>query len=239
MYKVIKGALLAFLVVFSAGAIIFSGYILFGDLKPFTRVTPSQAKGMFTVFAYSYIQEIHPQAPTDGSTWSVRDIEFESDHLAVVETTDGTKTARLEFIFLVEPPNVRVLKINDISGRDVQDANVTLIRYLSLLHEGHYDDAAVLYGGPLAPLVPYGNGNENVAVALEGYCKQITLYESCLLFSVKNPLRDSKTKAYAFTVNYVTPDGSPYQDRNGKKEFNATVERRSSGEFVVLSLPFD
>jgi hypothetical protein len=237
--KVSKILLLVALVIFSAASVIFSVYVLFTDLGYRTEVTPSQARGLFTVFIYDYINEIHPQRLPAGLTWEINELQFISKNLAVVDASDGQTKSSLEFIYIIEYPNVRVLKINDVTGRELQDANVALIRFLDAMKSGAYSDAAALYGGSISRLVPYGKLNAPLPDLLEGYCTKTTPAKSCLPFSIHDAKQELVSGGYQFVVTYALPDGSDFELVSGKSEFKAIVEKNDDQQLTVTTLPFD
>ena len=237
--KITKGVLLGLLVLFSGAAIVFSLVVLFGEMGRDKQVTPAQARGMFTVFIHDYIDEIHPQRPAVGSEWVVSRVEFKNKNFAVVEANDGATFTTLEFIYVIEAPNVRVFKINDITGRDLQDAHLALIRFLMLLHDGLFNEAATLYGGSLSRLQPYGSGSFDTGAMLANYCKRVGPAGQCPEFTVSEPRHDPATNSYRFSVGYLLPDGTAYVRNDGARTFAAIVEPREGDTFVVVTLPFD
>ena len=237
--KVIKRVLLALLIVFSLASISFSFFVLFTDIGSRGQVSHAQARGMFTAFIHDYIDEVHPQRLPLGRSWRVQSIDFTSNNLAVVEATDGQTKSLLEFIYVIERPNVRVMKINDMTGRDMQDAKISLIRYLDFLQREDYDNASALYGGPIARLVPYGAPSAPLPQLLEGYCEQVSPAGKCLVFSIGDTRKDPVTGTYRFTVMYQNPDSTKLYLASGKEAFELQVEARDRNTFVVTSLPFD
>ncbi len=234
-----KVILLILLFAFSCVAIIFALYVLFSDIGNRKPISPEQTKGMFTVFIYKYINEVHPQKPAFGKTWAVTSLDFKSSNFAVVDATDSERRTRLEFVYAAEPPNIRVLRINDITGRDLQDAKIALIRYLDFMQSKNFIEAAKLYGGSQSRIQPYGKDGQDVASMLQGYCERVGPNGTCLKFFITQQNRDEATNSYKFTVAFLLPDGSTYQSPGGKQFFNAAVEERPGGEYVVITLPFD
>ncbi len=239
--KVAKNILLALLVLFSAASVVFSLYVLFGDLGGTAPVSPAQSRGLFTVFIYDHINDaqVNPNRPALGKSWQIKSLNFPNQNLAEVEASDGQTTSKLEFIYTIEYPDVRVMKINDVTGRDLQDANLTLVRFLTFLEGGDYENAATLYGGSIARLVPYGTDASSLPKLLEAYCMKETSTPKCLSFSVTNARKDLETGSYTFAVTYQLPDKTAFKLADGTSTFNAIVEATDSIVFKVTSLPFD
>lgn len=237
--RMAKTGLLILLCVFTAASLIFSLYVLFGDFGGNKEVSPAQARGLFTVFVYENLNEVHPNRLPLGRSWQVTSLDFPNKNFAVVEATDGQTRSKLEFIYIIEYPNVRVLKINDITGRDLQDANLALIRYLTFLQNGDYENAAVSYGGSIARLVPYGADDASLPKLLEGYCMKASVVQKCLPFTITNARKDLETGSYRFTVTYRLPDNTPFKLLDGTSSFNAIVESPDTSSFRVTTLPFD
>lgn len=238
--KRLKAALIVLLVLFSTVSVIFSLVVLFTDLNPKRAVSTAQSSGLFTVFIYDYLNEIHPIRLPAGKFWTVKSIEFPNEHSAIVESTDGQTRSRLEFIYAIEyPSSVRVLKINDLTGRDIQDAQLALIRYLDFLRNADYENAAALYGGPLSTLVPYGPADAKLPELFAGYCSRVSPAHECLSFTIREPQKDEVTGKYYFVVSYALPDNTGFVSPSGKENFVAEVVQNESGVFEVTTLPFE
>jgi len=238
--KAARGVLIVLLIVFSLASVVFSLVVLFSDINPRKEVSPAQARGLFTTFIYEYIDEVHPQRLPQGREWTIDRLNFPNNNFATVVATDGQIKSRLEFIYTVEYPNVRVIKVNDITGRDLQDANLTLIRYLDFLRREDYSNAAVLYGGSISRLTPYGPAGAPLPVLLEGYCEATSPAERCVSFIINDLKRDPAISGdYLFKVEYTLPDNTELIISDGKKEFDLIVEAQDDGQYLVTSLPFD
>lgn len=237
--KILKAILIVLLCLFSAASVIFSFYVLFTDLNPRTEVSPAQGRGLFTVFIYDNIDEVHPQRLPAGHIWTIKNIDFPNKNSAIVEAVDGTTRTKLEFIYAIEYPKVRVYRINDVMGRELQDAQLALIRFLGFLHDGGYTNAAWLYGGPLAPLTAYGSATAGVPKLLEGYCTKVSPENKCLPFLIQRSERDAVSGNYIFMVTYQLSDNSILTLGDGTKEFTQIVRLNDANEFVVDTLPFD
>lgn len=240
---ILSGILLFVLCVFAVAAIGFSGYTLFKGFYKTKPVTSAAARGMFTVFVTRDIQEVlglrFPERIQNGNGWEVTDIDFKNDNLADVEATDGQSAARFEFIFAIEEgTNVRVLRVTDVTSRELEDAYLTLIRYLGALRNGEYGAAAVYYGGSVSRLTPYGDRSTDIAALLKGYCEIVSPEGRCLSFTILDKIRDTATRAYKFNVNFYREAGSLYSLPDGTSMFRAIVEPRDDS-YYVLTLPFD
>ena len=235
----IRTSLVALLILFTASAIIFSIVVLLTDFGQGRQVSPEQARGLFTVFVYKYLNEVHPQKAALGRVWAIKNVNFPNNHMAVVEATDGQKRSKLEFVYTIEYPKVRVLKIYDITDRDIEDAKLALIRYLGFLHSSDYPNAAALYGGSVARLVPYGPASAPLPELMAGYCEQTSPAKACLSFSVKDAERGVSANTYRLTVKYTLPDGTTFNLANGKEDFEQVVEAVGGDEYKVTTLPFD
>jgi hypothetical protein len=139
---------------------------------------------------------------------------------------------------VVEYPNVRVLKINDITNLDHEDAKLVLIRFLDFMEQADYSNAAVLYDGPVSRLTPYGSATAPLPQLLAGYCATVTPAKRCLPFVIKESSKDPVTGEYQFVVNYRMPDTMVYKLENGKEDFVSLV-RMSNDDYRVITLPFD
>ncbi len=237
--KIAKNILLVLLCVFSAASVVFSLFVLFGDLGGTRAVSPAQARGLFTVFIFDHINEVHPTKLPSGSTWQVTNLEFQNKNLAIVDTTDGHTRSKLEFIFVIEYPNVRILKVNDITGRDLEDANLTLVRFLTDMQGADYLNAAALYGGSISRLVQYGSESSSLPKLLEEYCAKATVAAHCLPFKITEARKNVETGTYNFTVKYTAPDKTLFTLPDGTSLFTASVEAKDSSVFRVVTLPFD
>lgn len=237
--KFAKKMLIVLLCLFTAASLLFSLYALFGDIGGAKEVSPAQARGLFTVFIYDNLNDVHPIRLPLGTSWRITSMDFPNKNFAVVEATDGKTRSKLEFIYVIEYPNVRVLKINDVTGRDLQDANIALIRFLTFLETEDYENAAALYGGSIARLTPYGDATASLTELLEGYCTRTTPVQKCLSFTISNVRKDLESGTYRFTVRYRLPDNSPFALLDGTSSFNAMVESPDAAVFRVTSLPFD
>lgn len=238
--KIARSILIVLLVVFSLASVIFSLVVLFSDFRPGAEVTQSQSRGLFTVFIYDYINEVHPQRLPQGRQWTVEKLYFPNKNFATVDATDGQIKSTIELIYTIEYPNVRIIKVNDITGRDLQDANITLIRFLDFLNREDYTNAAVLYGGSISRLAPYGPADSSLSSLLDGYCSTTSPANKCLTFAINESRRDLITAGvYSFVLSYTLPDNTPLIMSDGRNEFSGTVALQDDGQFLVTSLPFD
>ncbi|MBI4090967.1 MAG: hypothetical protein HY422_03000 [Candidatus Komeilibacteria bacterium] len=238
-HKILRTILIALLVLFSVASVAFSLFVLFTDLGKKPEISSAQARGLFTVFIYDYIDEVHPQKPSAGHSWTIDQLDFPNKNFARVTASDGLLRSKLEFIYVVEYPNVRILKINDITGRDLEDANVAVIRFLTFMQNGDYANAAVLYAGPISRLVPYGGPNSPLPVLLEGYCTQTSPAKKCLPFHINESSRDPISGEYRFIVNYELPDTTQLTLPNGKTDFVMAAKVMEDGFYKITALPFD
>jgi hypothetical protein len=174
-----------------------------------------------------------------GRSWTIESIDFSNQNFAQVKTTDGQLRSDLEFVYVIEYPKVRILKINDITGRDLEDANIAVIRYLTFMQNGDYSNAAVLYAGPISRLVPYGIPSSPLPILLEGYCAQTSPVHKCLPFDIIGSGKDPVSGEYRFSVTYELPDKKPFILPSGKAEFTVVAQQQSDGFYKVTSLPFD
>src|SRR3989344_2451424 len=237
--KFLKRLLIMLLVAFSLVSVVFSVKVLFSDLNPKREATQAQASGIFTAFIYQYINEVHPVKLPPGRSWVIQSIEFPNAHSAIVESSDKQTRSRLEFIFAIESPNIPVLKITDLTNRDVEDARLALTRYYDFLRNADYENAALYYGGPVAPLVRYGGDQAPLPKLLQGYCESNTPGKRCLSFTISEGTRGEAPDTYTFTVNYYQADNTRFDLPDGISDFTAHVEQRAGNIFVVDTLPFD
>lgn len=238
-HKVLRAILITLLVLFSVASVVFSLVVLFSDLGKKPDISPAQSKGLFTVFIYDYINEVHPQKLPAGQSWAITQLDFPNKNFARVTATSGQLYSKLEFIYTVEYPNIRVLKINDITGQDLEDANIALIRFLSAMQSGDYANAAVLYAGSVSRLVPYGIPGSPLPILLEGYCAQTSPAKKCLPFHIKESSKDPVSGEYRFIVNYELPDKTLLALPSGKTDFVMTAKIAEDGFYRITSLPFD
>lgn len=238
-HKILRAILITLLVLFSVASVVFSLVVLFSDFGKKPDISAAQSNGLFTVFIYDYINEVHPQKLPAGQNWTIQQLDFPNKNLARVTATGGQLYSKLEFIYTIEYPNVRVLKINDTTGQDLEDANVALIRFLSFMQSGEYANAAVLYAGSISRLVPYGNPGSPLPSLLEGYCIQTSPTKKCLSFHIKESGKDPVSGEYRFIVNYELPDKTQLTIPNGKTDFVMTAKIAEDGFYKITSLPFD
>ena len=237
--RIAKGFLLALLVIFSGAAIIFSVIVIFTDLGQRRPASQSESQARFYAFVRQYIDEVNPRKAAPGHKWQSVDVSYDSSNSATVIATDTVTKSELQFIYLVEGDNVRVLKINDITDQGLQDAQLAVIRYLDFLRMGNGVEAALLYGGPGDRLTPYGVPGTALPELFLHYCANVSPTGTCLPFTIHDHQQDNQSGLFRFVVTYQLPSGGQFTLPNGKKDFEVSVRERSHGDYVVVSLPFD
>jgi len=126
------------------------------------------------------------------------------------------------------------------SHSDVDKAQETLLRFFSLLNQGHYAEVVDLYGGPYDVLQAWNPtaDAQDYAELLERGCMANGL--QCLpvkqILAVENGSRDR----FIFTVTFENPDGSLFvlnpEGAIPRSEFDYTVVR-SEEDYIVEELP--
>lgn len=233
----IKTILLIVLFSMSFGAIIFSLVVLFTDIGQRREVTSAEGRGMFTTFISTYIDEVSPRKASGNGHWQISNLEFKNKNLATVTASDGQAQAIFEFIYVIEGDNIRILKINDVSERDLQTAHITLIRFLSFLNTREYNEAAKFYGGSTSRLAPYAPAGSALDATFAGYCQAVSPTGQCMPFTISGQ-KTIDNNTFSFTVIYALPDGAVARIE-GRDHFSMSVSRRGPDDFVIISLPFD
>ncbi|HSB91124.1 MAG TPA: hypothetical protein VLD63_13995 [Anaerolineales bacterium] len=145
----------------------------------------------------------------------------------------------------IPPLTAAAVVLAACAGVNTDQAEYVLTRYLASLHDGYYDDAAILYGGPYDALQ---DDNPDVdptdsAALLGRWCEQNG--GVCLPIQTVVSREAAGGETYSFVVQLANDDGSTFEigpccgaEDTGQRtrEFTFTV-KSIGGRFYVMELP--
>ncbi len=131
------------------------------------------------------------------------------------------------------------------SAANTGQAEFVLTRYLASLHDGYYDDAALLYGGPTDQLEANNPDLDPTdrASLLQRWCQQNG--GVCLPIQTVVSREASGGESYTFVVELANDDGTTFEigpccgeEDTGQRTRDFTFTVKSvNGLFQVLELP--
>jgi len=175
-------------------------------------------------------------------------IEFNSPGISHIAKSEADMASTYDELGPIEIPSNEVsvtIESDDRSSADMEAAREVLARYFSLLSEGQYADAVVLYGGGYENLRDSNPtaDPDDLAALLEQGCTVNGL--RCLPARTIMAMGAGAPDTYAFEVQFQEPDGSMFAFKPGvdwaedtfpKSLFEFMVVREGDN-FVVQDLP--
>jgi hypothetical protein len=221
-----------------------------GQLVPYqgilaSRSDPAPDAYVFLEAGETVSAEVDLAKAYDFSQDGTYTITFISPRISYLAETEAEMARKLEALGPVEIPANEVTvnipgPIDNGSNRDLDKAQETLLRFFSLLNQGHYAEGVDLYGGPYDVLQAWNPtaDAQDYAELLERGCMANGL--QCLpvkqILAVETGSRDR----FIFTVTFENPDGSLFvlnpEGAIPRSEFDYTVVR-SEEDYIVEELP--
>jgi hypothetical protein len=141
----------------------------------------------------------------------------------------------------------RLIPTSTQEANDAQIAKETLLRFLSDLHEGGYEEAAALYGGTYDTMIGH---NESVSPAdhvslMRNACE----INGAQCLEVENAKLNNQPAPgqFTFSLRFRQQDGTIYSrgpccgasesDEPPQSTFLLTVKKTPDGSFLVMDMP--